>query len=125
MDDQPVGTIVGQGWDEPWYRVRTEAFQASFLPGAGEDLEAVCNVDAEVQLTADGSRWSATLFTVTEVERLMKRWSHTGEERGGSYFWCSDALIVGHPGIGNMTRALIELIDAGDLGRILQRLDGD
>nr|WP_037826716.1 hypothetical protein [Streptomyces sp. NRRL F-5630] len=58
-------------------------------------------------------------------KRLMKRWSHTGEERGGSYFWCSDALIVGHPGIGNMTRALTELIDAGDLGRILLPLDDD
>lgn len=75
-----------QGWDEPWYRVRTSRFEASFLPNAGEDLDAVCNVDVEVRLAADGSRWSPTMLTLAEVERLMKRWQRTGEELGGRYF---------------------------------------
>ncbi|WP_203919549.1 hypothetical protein [Rugosimonospora africana] len=112
-----------QGWDGPWYRVRTERFEASFLPSAGEDLDAVCNVDLEVRLAADGSRWSATVFTVAEVGRLMDRWSQTGEEWGGRYFWCSDGLIVRDPGIGNMTEALSGLLDAGELTQVLRRLD--
>ncbi|MFB8123371.1 hypothetical protein ACFVG1_06120 [Streptomyces bacillaris] len=112
-----------QGWDEPWYRVRTDRFEASFLPSAGEDLDAVCNVDVEVRLAADGSRWSATVFTLAEVERLMKRWSQTGEELGGRYFWCSDGLIVRDPGIDNMTQVLTGLLDAGDFTQVLQRLD--
>ncbi|MEU7766676.1 hypothetical protein AB0B25_16300 [Nocardia sp. NPDC049190] len=62
-----------QSWDGPWYRVRTD-IGASFLPSAGEDLDAVCNVDVEVRLP-DGSRWSATVFTIAEVERLMGSWS--------------------------------------------------
>jgi hypothetical protein len=67
-----------QGWDAPWYRVCTDQFVASFLPGAGEDLDSVCNVDVEVRLTEDGSRWSATVFTLAEVERLMQKWAGTG-----------------------------------------------
>ncbi|WP_432056223.1 hypothetical protein [Streptomyces sp. bgisy022] len=112
-----------QGWDEPWYRVRTDRFEASFLPSAGEDLDAVCNVDVEVRLAADGSRWSATMFTRAEVEPLMKRWSQTEEDLGGRYFWCSDGLIVRDAGIDNMTQVLAGLLDAGDFTRVLQRLD--
>nr|WP_202495616.1 hypothetical protein [Streptomyces sp. SID4982] len=114
-----------QGWDEPWYRVRTARFEASFLPDADEDLDAVCNVDVEVRLTADGSRWSATVFTLAEVERLTKRWQRTGEESGGRYFWCSDGLIVRDPGIDNMTQVLAGLLDEGDFTQVLQRLDDE
>ncbi|WP_035838878.1 hypothetical protein [Kitasatospora azatica] len=120
-----TGNEVHQGWDEPWYRVRTGRFEASFLPSAGEDLDAVCNVDVEVLLTADGSRWSATVFTLAEVERLMKRWSQTGQELGGRYFWCSDGLIVRDPGIESMTQVLADLLDAGEFTQVLQRLDDE
>ncbi|WP_237502959.1 hypothetical protein [Streptomyces sp. SID8374] len=60
---------TGQGWEGCWYRVRADRFEASFLPGADEDLDAVCDVDVEVRLAADGSRWSATVFTLAEVGR--------------------------------------------------------
>jgi hypothetical protein len=114
-----------QGWDGPWYRVRTDRFQASFLPSAGEPLDTVCNVDVEVLLTADGSRWSASVFTLAEVERIMGRWSRTGEARGGRYFWCSDGLIVREPGIDNMTQVLVGLLDDGNFTHVLQRLDDE
>ncbi|WP_189529116.1 hypothetical protein, partial [Streptomyces sindenensis] len=103
-----------QGWDAPWYRVRTERFQASFLPSADEPLDAVCNVDVEVRLTADESRWSATVFTLAEVERLMEKDSRTGESLSGRYFWCSDGLIVRDAGIDNITNVLTGLLDCGD-----------
>ena len=35
---EPVA-VVRQGWDGPSYRVRTEAFEAWFVVGVGEDLE--------------------------------------------------------------------------------------
>ncbi|MFI8458643.1 hypothetical protein [Kitasatospora sp. NPDC085464] len=114
-----------QGWDEPWYRVRTDRFEASFLPNAGEPLDTVCNVDVEVRLTADGSRWSATVFTLAEVERIMERWSSTGEALDGRYFWCSDGLIVRDSGIDNMTQVLAGLLDCGDFTQVLQRLDDE
>ncbi|MEV6549820.1 hypothetical protein AB0M57_14095 [Streptomyces sp. NPDC051597] len=109
-------------WDGPWYRVYTEQFEAAFLPNADEDLEAVDNVDVFVDLK-DGSRWSATVITLAQVEILMNRWATAGETQGGRYFWCSDGLIVRDPGISNMTQVLAGLIENGEFTRILDRLE--
>ncbi|MFC8407933.1 hypothetical protein ACFUG9_30795 [Streptomyces griseoincarnatus] len=114
-----------QGWDGPWYRVQTERFEASFLSSEGEPLDAVRNVDVEVRLTADASRWGATVFTLAEVERLMEKDFRTGESLNGRYFWCSDGLIVRDAGIDNITHVLTGLLDGGDFTQVLQRLDGD
>ncbi|KJY29911.1 hypothetical protein VR45_28955 [Streptomyces sp. NRRL S-495] len=90
-----------------------------------EDLDVVCNVDVEVRLTADGSRWSATVFALAEVERIMQRWSRTGEAQGGRCFSCSDGLVVRDPGIDNMTQVLAGLLDDGDFAQVLRRLDDE
>ncbi|WP_405638240.1 hypothetical protein OHB53_09020 [Streptomyces sp. NBC_00056] len=109
-------------WDGPFYRVHTEHFDAAFVPNAGEDLEAVDNVDVFVDLP-DGSRWSATIITLAQVDLAMKRWAATGEALGGRYFWVSDGLIVRDAGISNMTQVLVGLIENGEFAQILQRLD--
>ncbi|MGC0317488.1 hypothetical protein [Kitasatospora acidiphila] len=116
--------ITGQGWEGPWYRIRTDRFEVGFLPSAGEELTGVCNVDAEVRL-ADGSRWSATIFTLAEVERLMAVWARSGEAMGGRYFHCSDGLIVRDSGVDSMAEVIAGLLDSGDFEQILQRLDGE
>ncbi|GAB2331269.1 hypothetical protein [Streptomyces variabilis] len=110
---------IERGWDEPWYRVRMEDFEASFLPNDGEDLDKVCNIDVCVTLE-DGSRWTATVFTVAEVERLMKLWAGPDEALGGRYFWVSDGLIVRDPGIDSMTDVIAGLIENGEFSEILQ-----
>ncbi|MEV7797315.1 hypothetical protein AB0O68_36090 [Streptomyces sp. NPDC087512] len=120
-----VAEPVEQWWDGPWYRVRTPRFQASFLPTEGEPLDAVCNIDVEVRLTADGSRWSATVFTLGEVERLMEKGARTGEDLDGRYSWCSDGIIVRDPGIDNITQVLTGLLDDGDFAQVLQRLNDE
>ncbi|BDD69389.1 hypothetical protein GCM10023177_31280 [Streptomyces violaceoruber] len=115
---------IERGWDQPWYRVRTENLQASFLPSDGEDLNEVCNVDVFVTLR-DGSCWTATVFTVAEVERLMKLWADTDEALGGRYFWVSDGLIVKDPGIDGMTGVIAGLIENGEFSEIFQRVIND
>ncbi|MGW0665135.1 hypothetical protein [Streptodolium elevatio] len=125
MSDSASAASVERGWDGPWYRVRTDAFEASFLPpNPDEDLGSVCNVDVEVRLM-DGSRWSATVFTLAEVDRLMKSWAGSSEALGGRYFWCSDGLIVRDPGIESMSGVIAGLLDSGEFSQILQRLDDD
>ncbi|MEV2202402.1 hypothetical protein AB0E11_20805 [Streptomyces fradiae] len=124
MSHSALAGSVERGWDGPWYRVRTDAFEALFLPSPDEDLEAVCNVDAEVRLM-DGSRWSATVFTVAEVERLMEVGTRSGEDLGGRYFWCSDGLIVREPGIESMAHVIAGLLASGAFSQVLQRLDDD
>ncbi|MFD3780325.1 hypothetical protein [Streptomyces sp. NPDC058612] len=93
-----------------------------FLPDPDEALDEVCNVDAEIRLP-DGSRWSTTIFTVADVERLMARWARTGEALNGRYFWCSDGLIVKEPGLMPMAEVIIGLLDNGEFRQVLQRLD--
>ncbi|MEU6980771.1 hypothetical protein [Streptomyces sp. NPDC046371] len=115
---------IERGWDEPWYRVRMENFQASFLPSDGEDLDEVCNVDVFVTLK-DGSCGTATVFTVAEVERLMKLWTGTDEALGGRYFWLSDGLIVRDPGIDGMTGVIAGLIENGEFSKIFQRVTNE
>ncbi|MCX4554861.1 hypothetical protein OHA02_01410 [Streptomyces phaeochromogenes] len=115
---------VERGWNGPWYRVRADAFEASFLPSPNEDLGAVCNVDVFVNLD-DGSRWSATVFTVTEVERLMATWAGSDEALGGRYFRVSDGLIVRDPGIDNIAEVIAGLIDNGEFSEVFQRLADD
>ncbi len=51
------------------------------------------NVDVWVY-TKDGSRYSATFFTLKNIEMLMDRWRDSGECAGGKYFWCVDAIVV-------------------------------
>lgn len=87
---------VERGWAEPWYRVRLEDFEASFLPNDGEDLDEVCNVDVFVTLK-DGSRWTATAFTIAEVERLMKLWAGTDEALGAGTSGSRTASSSGIP----------------------------
>ncbi|MFJ6617829.1 hypothetical protein ACIQOW_09700 [Kitasatospora sp. NPDC091335] len=57
----------------------------------------------------DGTRWSATIITLAEVETIMERWAATGEALGGAYFSCSDGLIVRDAGISKMTQVLVGL----------------
>ncbi|MFD9099010.1 hypothetical protein [Streptomyces collinus] len=110
-------------WDGPFYRVHTEHFEAAFVPNAGEDLESVDNVDAFIDLT-DGSRWSATIITLAQVELVMKRWAASGEALGGRYFWVSHGLIVRDAGITSMTQVLVGLVENDEFAQVLQRLDG-
>ncbi|MFE2357055.1 hypothetical protein [Streptomyces parvulus] len=50
MNHSASSEPVERGWDEPWYRVRMEGFEASFLPSDDEALDEVCNVDLFVTL---------------------------------------------------------------------------
>lgn len=109
-------------WDGAYYLLRSGALELRFLPGSGEPLEEVCNVDAEVRLP-DGSRWGATIFTIAEVERLMSRWATTGESLSGRYFWCSDGLVVREAGIPAMTEVVVGLLDSGEIRSIFRKLD--
>ncbi|MFF2554746.1 hypothetical protein ACFVUS_27345 [Nocardia sp. NPDC058058] len=116
-------SVLSHSFDGTFYCVQTTSFDVTFIIGANENPELLENVDIEVRLP-DGSRWSATMFTVAEVQRLLTRWSETGECMGGSYFWCSDGVIVRDPGVKAMTGVLIGLHDDEHaLASVLQPLD--
>lgn len=120
MNGEPV---ISRAWDGPFYVVRTDALEATFVPGAGEDLDQVDNVDVQVRLSEDGSRYRATILTLAEVDRLMTRWAGTGEALGGRYFHGWDSLIVREPGIENMFEVLAGMHRNGELAGVLRRVE--
>jgi hypothetical protein len=80
------------------------------------------NVDVEVAL-ADGSRWSATFFTVANVEKLFEKNRGTGECRHGLYFWASDMILVRKLDRETITETIDGLLEGGEFTRAFGRLD--
>ena len=92
--------------------------------GDADDAETVENVDVLVTLD-DGSRWSATLLTLAEIQRLMDRRTTTGESFGGAYFQCPDLIILRHGGVPAATALLQQLVDAGEVRYTLVRAEDE
>jgi hypothetical protein len=42
----------------------------------------------------DGTRWIATFITYTNIDKLVKKNTETGECLNGKYFWTSKMLLV-------------------------------
>ncbi|WP_422739088.1 hypothetical protein ACN263_07550 [Micromonospora sp. WMMD729] len=87
-----------------WDRT-VEGAHVRFMPGENDDPATADNIDAHVSL-ADGSQHYATFMTAAEIGRVLHRWAETGEAGGGSYFWCSDLVIIPRPGVEAMVAAL-------------------
>lgn len=51
------------------------------------------NSDVVVRFT-DNSRYIATFFTYTNIERLRRKNEQTGECLNGKYFWGSDMVLI-------------------------------
>src|SRR5688572_3559438 len=79
------------------------------------DDMADTNVDIEVRL-ADGSRWSATVFTVDNLRSLMGKWRSTGEY-SGRYVWAPDMIVV-----DRLWELVDELVAEGLLRQVLKPL---
>lgn len=87
------------------------------------DDEADANVDIEVRL-ADGSRWSATVFTVDNLRSLMATWRTTGEH-SGRYVWAPDMLVVDRLSDTGLRELVDELMAEGVLQDALMPLRDD
>lgn len=79
--------------------------------GAGDD-GTVTNADVEL-VEPNGQRWSATVMTLPEVDRLMETWRASGECQGGAYFRVPDLFIVRNPDQDAVSRVFAELYRAG------------
>jgi hypothetical protein len=73
----------------------TISTEPTIIVFCADDLEAPVldlNVDVEVR-TKDG-RWSATFFTLANIEALMRSHAATGECAGGLYEWAANMTVV-------------------------------
>lgn len=60
-----------------------------------DDLEtAVLDLNVDVEVRTETGRWSATFFTLANIEALMRTRAGTGECAGGLYLWAADMIVV-------------------------------
>ncbi|MFF2011722.1 hypothetical protein ACFVWY_21940 [Streptomyces sp. NPDC058195] len=107
-------------WDSPFYRLKRDGYEICFVPGGGEKLDEVCDVDMWV-IRDDGERWSATVVTLDQVRRLMDRQREAGDPEG-DYWWCWDGLIVREPGLTAMAEVIDGLVASGEYTTVLRHL---
>ncbi|RMB81843.1 hypothetical protein CTZ28_32750 [Streptomyces shenzhenensis] len=97
---------------------------ALFMVALGQRPEEASNLDLVLTLE-DGSRWSATVLTLAEVDAIWKRWERTGECFSGRYFNCPDLLLVREAGIDSICEVLEDVLATGGPEGVLVRLEGD
>jgi hypothetical protein len=91
-----------------------------------EDLSrphADLNVDVEVR--DEAGRWSATFFTLTNVESLLAKHARTGECAGGTYIWAVDMILVRELSERVIIETVADLRRSGEFERVFKALDAD
>lgn len=89
---------------------------------AEELTDAIGNVDIEVRL-ASGGRFSATLFTIANLEALMAKDARTGENASGLYQWAIDMVIMRELSLATVAELVEHLLENETIGEVLMRLD--
>lgn len=80
------------------------------------------NIDVEIELNT-GETFSATFFTVRNIQSLLNKFKATGECASGTYFWAVDMIITEDLSKETLYRAIEDLVISGDLGSACQGLD--
>ena len=80
------------------------------------------NVDVEVRL-GDGSRWSATFFTLDNIKVLFAKNRVTGECAKGLYLWAVDMILVERLDESVIRATIDDLRQSGEFGGAFGRLD--
>ena len=107
-----------------FYRVSDPAFEMTIPRWEGHEPDRAEEADATIVLP-DGARRYATFMTLGAVAAVMERRQRSGECLSGQYFWCSDLIIIGQPGIPGVVEAVRDLIAKGDLAGACGLLDPD
>ncbi|MEU7873330.1 hypothetical protein [Dactylosporangium sp. NPDC049140] len=63
-------------------------------------------------------------MTLDAIDAVLRRWAHTGEGAGGSYFWSTDLVIIPRPGITAMIEAIDGLVRDETIDQACQVIPG-
>jgi hypothetical protein len=72
------------------------------------------NVDVQVNFD-DGKYYTATFFTLKNIQTLFSKNKHTGECASGTYFFSSDMVIVEKLNMETIERVVNDLIENDEL----------
>ena len=79
--------------DKPYTTVQCDDYQLTIYSGIAPLDPNNDNVDVQVTFP-NGESFSAVLFTLQNIDTLMKKYKKTGECADGLYFWASNMMIV-------------------------------
>jgi len=75
-----------------------------------EDLtRAHANLNVDVEVRDDAGRWSATFFTLENLETLFMKNAVTGECARGTYLWAADMIVVHELSEGVIVETIADL----------------
>jgi hypothetical protein len=107
-----TGTVWKSG--DPYVRLPVAGGEIRFLMNPDDDPATVDNVDGYVYLD-DGSVKTFTALTLAEVDRILTRWTQSGEALSGLYLVCPDLVLLRSPGLPNITAAVQDAVARGML----------
>jgi hypothetical protein len=81
---------------------------------SASDLDQEGNIDVEITLE-NGDVYTATFFTLPNIESLFRKNAESGECAGGVYFWATDMIIVGTITESTIRKAIDDLIESDEL----------
>lgn len=79
------------------------------------------NVDVLIDVD-DGRSFSATFFTIKNLQTLMKRYRDSGECAQGVYVWATDMIVVESISKEIIERVVADLIASGEISSCCTRL---
>lgn len=80
------------------------------------------NVDVEVVFN-NGDRYSATFFTILNIQFLLDQYKKTGECSNGLYIWASDMIIVENISENIIRNVVLDLLHSGELYTSFSKID--
>ena len=78
------------------------------------------NTDVIVEFDS-GDRWVASLFTYSNISKLVEKNKCTGECLNGKYFWGSDMILVDEVSRERIQEVIDYLINKGEFERVFKR----
>jgi len=93
-----------------------------FVFGTEDFGQSHVDLNCDVEVHLNGERWSATFFSLRNVQTLLGRWAQTGE---GAYLWGPDMIIVPEVSAETIRDTVSELLESGKFQQALMPLDDD
>jgi hypothetical protein len=78
------------------------------------------NTDVTVEFE-DNTRWVASFFTYSNINKIIEKNKATGECLNGKYFWSSDMLLVDEISRERIEEVIKHLIDNNEFCYIFNR----
>ncbi len=109
----------------PNIELRVKDYLITIFSGASDPIdEDDDNLDIQVS-TGDGEYYTATFFTLKNLETLFRKNAVSGDFASGSFFFCRDMIIVKKLNVETVKQVVSKLIERDELATAFDRHSGE